>query len=113
LPIEDVLAEIDGLELASLEDMQDTVRIEARFNANTGNLRGIAFRERNKERKVVYYVGARSQGDRRTEFESYANTYWEVKRGSANGLANGGHPKNPVYQRKEIGKGSVGTSPDW
>lgn len=109
---DDVLAEIENLSVVEIANAKSEgdLRVEPRFNANTGNLRGIAFRERNKERKVVYYVGQRSKGDRKIEFEFYANAYREAKRERT---ASGNSVGNPVYHVEEIGKGSVGTDTNW
>jgi hypothetical protein len=111
----DVLAEFDEIESLALANTSETVglRVEPRFNANTGDLRGVAFRERNKDRKVVYYVGSRSKGDRKTEFDFYANAYRESRRRSANGFANGGSVGNLILSGKETRGESVGTDIDW
>lgn len=111
----DVLAEFDEIENLALADTSETVglRVEPRFNANTGDLRGVVFRERNKERKVVYYVGSRSKGDRKTEFDFYANAYRESRGRVANGFANGGSVGNLILPSKEIGGQSVGTDTNW
>jgi len=39
------------------------LRIEKRYNPETGQLRGFAFRERNNSRRVVRYVGCRENPD--------------------------------------------------
>lgn len=39
------------------------LRIEKRYNPATGEIRGFAFRERNAERRVVKYVGARNKDE--------------------------------------------------
>jgi hypothetical protein len=108
----DELREIDNLTLADTSETAG-LRVEPRFNANTGDLRGVAFRERNKERKVVYYVGSRSKGDRKTEFDFYANAYRESRGRSANGFANGGSIGNLVLTGKETRGKSVGTDTNW
>lgn len=54
-----------------------SLRTEWRKNANTGKLRGVAFRERNKERKAVRYVGERSVGSRKAEYDRYSRAYTE------------------------------------
>jgi hypothetical protein len=107
----DVLAELESLEVVEIANTKSVgdLRTETRFNANTGALRGIAFRERNKGRKAVYYVGARSKGDRKAEFEFYANAYREARRRTANRSSVG----NPVDEGKAPGVGSVGTGFDW
>ena len=107
----EVLAELENLKVVEIANTKSAngLRTEARYNANTGNLRGVAFRERNKGRKVVYYVGSRSKGDRKTEFEFYANAYGRSRQRIANGSSVG----NPVRPSEAIGTGSVGTSLDW
>ena len=52
------------------------LRTEWRKN-DKGKLRGVAFRERNKERHAVRYVGERSVGSRQAEYRRYANAYAE------------------------------------
>lgn len=73
------------------------LRTEWRKNANTGKLRGVAFRERNKERKAVRYVGERSVGSRKEEFERYARAYAER-------YDKGGSVGNPLDGRGSVGK---------
>jgi hypothetical protein len=112
LPIDDVLAEIEALdvvEIANTKTIGD-LRVEARFNANTGALRGLAFRERNKGRKAVYYVGARSKGDRKAEFEFYANAYRDAERRR---IANRGSVGNPLHSGETAGKGYIRPGVDW
>jgi hypothetical protein len=102
LPIDDVLAELEGLEVIEIANTKTVgdLRTEARFNANTGALRGIAFRERNKGRKAVYYVGQRSKGDRKTEFEFYANAYRDAERRRTANRSSVGNPWKNEYQPK-------------
>jgi hypothetical protein len=112
-PIEpDVLAEIETLQLVEIANTKSAneLRTEARFNANTGALRGVAFRERNKERKAVYYVGQRSKGARKIEFEFYANAYRDAERRR---IANRVSVGNPLFPGETTGKGSIGTGLNW
>ena len=43
-------------------------RMEPRYN-DKGELRGVCWRQRNAERKTVFYVGAKSKGNRQEQFE--------------------------------------------
>ncbi|MFZ5589619.1 MAG: hypothetical protein ACOY4M_08300 [Pseudomonadota bacterium] len=49
-------------------DRDDETRIELRRGKN-GTLRGIVWRRRGKDRKAIYYVGAKSKGDRGRQWE--------------------------------------------
>jgi hypothetical protein len=77
IPIEEALAmQAEPLAVEELEkfDSANTfeaeTRLEPRRNPKTGKLRGIAWRERNKERKAVYYVGINSkEPERRRQWE--------------------------------------------
>jgi hypothetical protein len=74
----DVLAVANSLGLTNVEEVQtvgkETTldRREWRIIANTGELRGICWRTRNKERKVTRYVGKRNNP---AEFEIYRAAY--------------------------------------
>jgi len=87
-----LLAELNGLTVISLQSIgsQAELRREWRINANTGNLIGVVFRERNKDRKAVRYVGKRSKGERKEEYQRYAN-------GFGGGRANGSSIGNAVH----------------
>lgn len=73
----------EGMELVDLANtiFEQPTRLEPRYNKH-GKLRGIAWRERNKERKGVWYVGANSKDAQRKQqwaelkpqFERTANT---------------------------------------
>ena len=49
-----------------------TLRREWRIIANTGELRGVCWRERNPKRKAVRYVGKRNKPN---EFKPYASVF--------------------------------------
>jgi hypothetical protein len=76
LPPEEVLAtpeealaieELEQVDVANTE-IEVPTRHEPRRNKQ-GKLRGIAWRERNKGRKAVWYVGAKSKGQRKEQWE--------------------------------------------
>jgi len=106
-----VLAEIESLKPISLQSVGSLaeLRREWRINANTGQLIGVVFRERNKERKAVRYVGKRSKGERKAEFERYANGFTGARRGRANGSSVG----NAVHSGEDAGKAFIGNRPNW
>jgi hypothetical protein len=78
IPIEEVLAmqaeplaveDFEHVDIANTE-FEVPTRHEPRYNPKSGRLRGIAWRERNKGRKAVYYVGINSkEPERRRQFE--------------------------------------------
>lgn len=94
-----LLAELGGLTVISLQSIgsQAELRREWRINANTGNLIGVVFRERNKDRKAVRYVGKRSKGERKEEYQRYAN-------GFGSGRANGSFIGNALHGGEGVGK---------
>jgi hypothetical protein len=94
-----LLAELNGLTVISLQSIgsQAELRREWRVNANTGNLIGVVFRERNKDRKAVRYVGKRSKGERKEEYQRYAN-------GFRGGRANGSSIGNAIHGGEGVGK---------
>lgn len=85
----DVLAIANSLSLTNIEEVetvgnQTTLpRREWRIIANSGELRGICWRERNKDRKVTRYVGKRNNPN---EFRIYQAAY-ERWRGANRSLA--------------------------
>lgn len=107
----EVLAELQNLQPISLQSIgnEAELRMEWRINANTGGLVGVVFRERNKGRKAVRYVGKRSKGERKAEFERYANGFTGAKRGGANGSSIG----NALHGGEDIGKAVIGNRPNW
>lgn len=106
----EVLAELEGLHVVSLQTVgnQAELRREWRINANTGSLMGVVFRERNKGRKAVRYVGKRSKGERKAEFERYANGFTGAKRGRG---ANRSFVGNALYGGETVGETFVGNHP--
>src|SRR5690349_21927379 len=74
----DLLAIANSLKLTDIQEVEtvgtETTldRREWRILANTGELRGVCWRTRNKERKVTRYVGKRNNPG---EFEIYRAAY--------------------------------------
>lgn len=48
--------------------VEENTRTEPRYNQK-GKLRGIVWREKNKGRKTTWYVGAKSKGQRKAQYE--------------------------------------------
>jgi hypothetical protein len=65
--------DIEIIDIANAEIEQPT-RMESRRNKK-GQLRGISWRERNKERKAVWYVGAKSKGQRKAQYDELKRTF--------------------------------------
>lgn len=107
----EVLAELQNLQPISLQSIgnEAELRREWRINANTGGLVGVVFRERNKGRKAVRYVGKRSKGERKAEFERYANGFTGARRGRANRSSIG----NALHGGEDVGKAVIGNRTDW
>jgi hypothetical protein len=59
---------LDGAEVFEIDESKDDTRIELRRNKR-GGLRGIVWRRRGKDRKAVYYVGAKAKGEKRRQWE--------------------------------------------
>jgi hypothetical protein len=81
--IPEVLAtgQVEVIDIANTE-FEQPVRMEARRNKK-GELRGIAWRERNKDRKAVWYVGKNSTGQRKQQWDELRPVFE-----SANTIAN-------------------------
>jgi len=107
----EVLAELQNLQPVSLQTIgtDAELRREWRINANTGGLVGVVFRERNKGRKAVRYVGKRSKGERKAEFERYANGFTGAKRGRTDRGSIG----NALHGGEDAGKAFIGKRTDW
>lgn len=71
--------EIEIIDIANAEIEQPT-RMEPRRNKK-GQLRGISWRERNKGRKAVWYVGAKSTGQRKAQFDELKPTFASANTG--------------------------------
>jgi hypothetical protein len=69
------LEDVDEIKIESVGN-ETGLRREWRIVANTRELRGLCWRERNANRKAVRYVGKRNS----EEFERYANTFEEWRR---------------------------------
>lgn len=89
--------DIEMIEIANAEIEQPT-RMEPRMNEK-GKLRGITWRERNKERKSVWYVGAKSTGQRKQQYDELKPLF---EHANAEALAG----RNDT-------KASVGSRVDW
>jgi hypothetical protein len=76
--LDNVLAIANSLKLTDVQEIEtvgaETTldRREWRIIANTGELRGICWRQRNKDRKVTRYVGKRNNPE---EFRIYQAAY--------------------------------------
>ncbi len=84
--VPEVLAgrELEEVSIDESFEFSNPVRLEPRFNPQTGKLRGIAWRERTKERKGVYYVGAKSKGRRKEQFDELRPVFAGKRRGRKN-----------------------------
>jgi hypothetical protein len=76
----DLLAGLGFFNIRPIESVgtAKSLRREWRINANTGELRGIAFRETVGSRRCVKYVGKR--GTYRDEFARYTDVFGEWRR---------------------------------
>jgi hypothetical protein len=85
LAIANSLGLTDIQEIETVGNQIELDRREWRIIANTGELRGICWRERNKERKVTRYVGKRNNPK---EFAIYHAAYegWRRANRSLTGL---------------------------
>lgn len=60
--------DIEVIDIANAE-IEVRTRMEPRYNEH-GKLRGIVWRERNKDRKTTWYVGAKSTGQRKEQYDN-------------------------------------------
>lgn len=81
--------DLEFIDIANAEIEQPT-RMEPRMNEK-GRLRGITWRERNKERKSVWYVGAKSKGQRKEQYNALKPTF-EPANGAKEALAGRNEP---------------------
>jgi hypothetical protein len=88
------------IEIANAEIEQDS-RMEQRRNKR-GELRGIVWRERNKERLTVWYVGARSKGQRKQQYDELKSAFETTANAEKNELGRGNDTQT-----------SVGSGLDW
>lgn len=98
-PPADVLAALAVDEIEVIEfpaKAEDETRIELRRNKR-GQLRGIVWRKRGKDRKAVYYVGAKARGERRRQWEELHAVF-------------GGIDGRPGVGNDSIGRKGVGSA---
>lgn len=89
--IPQALAISDDIEIIDIANtsIEQPTRIEPRRNKH-GKLRGLAWRERNKGRKAVWYVGAQSEGQRKKQYLELKPEFERAN--TANGLERGNEP---------------------